>query len=313
MNKKLLFLGFAVLSFAAILSSCKKDETPAVQPASLLFNPDSASFTGIPGDEWTFQVSASAPSGLISVVIDKTVGTGSPVEVLTKTDDNGDNVEVFNFTYTLLDAEVGQDVILTFTVNETGTDGVSKTKSVITNSPPARSYTAILLYAPTGDKKSHTFFSTNTGKVYSSDSIITSTGSLSADIDFGYYYGNTNHASLASPATYPSAVYNLGSTGQNWGTRNSTSFRTTTITASAWTELFGAPTMANIAEAFDAGTAVDGKAITGLAQDQVVAFATDPAKTGGSKQGLLYVKTINGTSGSDGYIELQIVVQEPAQ
>jgi hypothetical protein len=310
MNKKFLFPGILLLSLAVYFSSCNKTEEPVLDPASITFNPDSTSFTGVPGDVWTFQVTATAPHGLVNIVVDKTVGTGTPTTLQTITDTGADNTETFSFSYTLLDAEIGESVVLTFTVTETGTSGISKTKTVVTHSPAARRYTAVLLYAPTATKSAKSFFSTNTGHTYSPDSINASVDPLSADIDFGYYYGASDHASLASPAAYAAlSDATLSAQVAGWGAHNDIELKSTAITSSQFAEL---STMKDIDDAFAAGT-TEGNSMTGLTAGQVIAFATDATKTGGSKKGLMLVKTITGTYNEGDHIELEIMVQEPAE
>ncbi|MEM9673804.1 MAG: fasciclin domain-containing protein [Bacteroidota bacterium] len=90
-------------------------------------------------------------------------------------------------------------------------------------------YEAVLLAAPIGqgpgERTSETFFSASSGETYSVDDVVAGTdGVSSADIDFGYYYGATNNASLAAPSDYPQQVYDLTSTGANWSALNETMF-----------------------------------------------------------------------------------------
>ncbi len=310
MKVKLLLFAFCTLAMFTLFYSCNKNDTTPPAAATLTFEPDTASFEGFPGDVWSFTVSATAPSGFDSLYIEKQVGTGTPTIYASVTNAT-DNSATYNFSYTLSEDEVGETVTFTFTLVETGTNGLSATKTVVTDSPPARSYAAFLLYSPTGDKTSETWFSSNTGATYSSDSVITSTSPLSKDIDFGYYYLNSTGASIASPSAYPSSIYNLGANGQKWGTLNATNFRTTTMSESSWTELYGAPTMKEIGDAYDGGTDV-GPNLTQLEKGKVYAFETDAAKDGGSKKGLFFVEDLLGTVNSNGYIQLQVVVQEPA-
>jgi hypothetical protein len=304
MNKKLLlFLGLGIMALTVFFSSCKEDE-PVLDPASLVLTPDSASFSGVPGDVKSIQVVATAPAGFVSLKVDKTVGTGTPTVIQTVNDTNGDNTESFTFTYTLLEAEIGEDVVLTFDLEETGTAGATETVSIITNSPAANSFTAILLYAPLGDKSAESFFSTSTGLTYSPAEVNASSEVISDDIDFGYYFGVTDEASLASPAGYESTVFAAQVSG--WSVKNDILFKSTTLDASAFSEL---STEADIDEVFAAGTE-EGNIISGLAVGDVIAFQTDADKAGGSKKGVLLVTDVVGTFNENDYIELEILVQE---
>ncbi len=63
-----------------------------------------------------------------------------------------------------------------------------------------KSYTQTILNAPLGDGSSSTFMSVFDGEIYK----INEGEELASLWDFGYYYGNTNEASLASTSSYPS-------------------------------------------------------------------------------------------------------------
>lgn len=315
---KVRFILSIILSSAIVffMISCNKDEEtpPNQQSATLLFNPDPGTFTGIPGDSVKTQVSASAPDGLISVTIYKTVGNGSPSQFDELTPNAGENQLIFQFGYELQSSEIGEDVIFDFLVQDVNSDTAAlKSFTVVTNSPPARSYTAVLLYVPLIDKSAESFFSTNTGAVYSPDSVNNSAETLSADIDFGYYYGVTDSASLASPLGY-SQLNNttLSSQVSGWNIRNDIVFRSTDMTESQFNELSGSATFADLDTAFAHGSD-EGDIITHLDTGNVIAFATDENKEGGSKTGLIMVSEISGTYYENDYIKLEILVQEPAE
>ena len=174
-------------------------------------------------------------------------------------------------------------------------------------SPAARTYTAILLAAPLGTKDSDTFFSTNTGLVYSMNDINNTSDPLSANIDFGYFYGASTGATLSDPASYPFAY------GQSaWGTLNSTTFRRTDLDASAFAEVTN---FAAIEAAFEAATAADSDPgiESGLVAGEVLAFATDADKDGGSKKGLILVNSIVAGDGETGQISIEVIIQEDAE
>ena len=158
-----------------------------------------------------------------------------------------------------------------------------------------------------------TFFSTNLGTRISAAQVVASEAS-SADVDFGFYYLQSTGLSLAAPASYPSAIYDLSSAGQQWGTLNATKLRSTTLDAAAFAEI---TTFAAIDEAFNNGTGEAGMKGS-LDVGMVLAFETDSDKTGGSKRGLILVtgKTDANSNGDywdqgDG-IEIEVLVQESA-
>ncbi|MFC2126240.1 hypothetical protein ACFLU5_15705 [Bacteroidota bacterium] len=279
------------------------DETPEPLPATVLFNPDIDPFDGIPGDTAATTVSVSAPDGLNALVVTKTVGDDTPTEYARVTPDLEATVLSYEFEYVLVEAEIGETVYFDFDVDHEGADTSPQTITVTTNSPPVRAYTAVLIFAPTVDKKSASFFSTNLGVTFSSDSVLNSTASISPNIDFGYYYGNTDNASLASVASYP-ALFAQGV--DNWNTKNATQFLSTTLTSADFTEL---ATFEDIDVTYDGGTP-EGEIVTGLAEGDVLAFSTDALKTGGSKKGVILVKTITGTFNEGNNIEIEVLIQE---
>ena len=298
----------AVLFAASILiNSCSKDET-SPDPATIIFEPDSAdTFTGIAGDIWTFQITAKAPGGFESFEIQKTIDSGTPVTLVTYPDDNGDNEVVVDFSDTLQLDNVGKKVTLSFILTEKGTTGITVTKTEITNSPPARKYTAILLYAPQGNNKTHSFFSTSKGFTYTPDSVVSAVDTISRDIDFGYYYGNTDQASLASPKGFTNTEFFRQV--DYWGMLNGITFKTTDITKSLYDNIL---TYADIDNAYNADTGLDTKDIvTHLTQGQIIAFETDPEKPNGIARGLIFVDEIKGTFNEGDYIKLDVLAQEP--
>jgi hypothetical protein len=309
MKTKLLFFGIGIVSLITFFSSCSKDKTTTPESASLTFDPDTTYFEGLPGDTWSFTITAKAPSGLDSLYIEKTVGTGTPT-LYASVKNVADNTITYNFSYTLVEEEVNVPVTLTFTLAETGTNGKSATKIVITDSQPARRYTT-KLYLFYVDKYVSSFFSTNTGESYLSDKVFSSVDSLSSDIDFGYFNDITNQASLASPKGFTSTVF--ASQVDGWITLNDITFKSTKITESLFMLM---STFANIDDAYDAGTTPDTPdIITKLAPGQVVAFKTDSTKTGGSKKGLILISDIQGTfiQYNTNYMKLDILIQEPAE
>lgn len=146
--------------------------------------------------------------------------------------------------------------------------------------PDVTSYEAFLLAAPTGgEATSETFFSTSSGELYSYNEVVSSSDPLSAEIDFGYFYGNTLEATILSPdnTNWTSTV---GYDMSRWGTRNTTGFRTTTLTAEGF-DAIASSQGDDIEAEYEAGTPVTsaGRA-NGLVADDVVAFQTSDGRYG---------------------------------
>ena len=141
-------------------------------------------------------------------------------------------------------------------------------------------FTAVLLAAPLANKASETFFSTITGDTYSVNEVNSSDAPISALVDFGYYFGVTGGAAIASPDSYPTVgFYDLNAEG--WGTIRNTDFKTTSITAADFDAINAGASPSSVSEGFDTGTDPENTGrVTNLEVDQVVAFRTGPGRFG---------------------------------
>lgn len=207
---------------------------------------------------------------------------------------NGD-IRVNNANVTIADIETGNGVVHII-------DRVLLPQTVA-------NYEAVLFEAPVknansvaGSRTSKTFFSAADGETYSVEEVLVGTSITSAGIDFGYYYGATNNASLASPATYPKAVYDLTSTGANWNALNTTLFRpVNNFTLDDYNAITAADA-ARLVQEYEISSGEVGE-ITGLSAGDLFAF-----KTVDNRYGVLQVVKITATDGSDGRIELKVKV-----
>lgn len=165
------------------------------------------------------------------------------------------------------------------------------------------SYSAVLLYAPTEDNTSETFFSAATGETYTVGEVISTDDPLSASIDFGYYYGQTDEASLAAPANYPANIYDLQDLG--WGTLNETAFRSTSLEEADFDNLQPHEDFRIVPEFTEFGTETpEAGRITGLQPGDVISF-----RTFDERYGLIKVTAIETGIESDAYIEIEVKVQ----
>ncbi|MEK6480276.1 fasciclin domain-containing protein [Catalinimonas sp. 4WD22] len=170
--------------------------------------------------------------------------------------------------------------------------------------PDLTFYEAFLLAAPDSDLMSETFFSSITGDVFTYNEVAGTDDAISASIDFGYYYGETNLATLASPDAWPTNAALYGGL-EEWGTRNNTDFRLTNLTTEGF-DIIAASQGERVAAEYEIGTPYTntGRA-TALDEGLVVAFQTE-----GGQFGLIKVVEIIGTDGSDDGIRLEVKVTE---
>ncbi len=153
-------------------------------------------------------------------------------------------------------------------------------------------YTAVLLAAPTKDaatnaRTSKTFFSADDGMTYSVDQVVAGTDVTSADIDFGYYYGQQDAASLASPSVYPTNVYDLGSTGANWSARNQTLFLPVNNFTTADFDAISEGQAYRLEQEYEIATGTPTAQITQLTEGSIYTF-----KTADNRYGILRVDEI---------------------
>lgn len=92
-----------------------------------------------------------------------------------------------------------RDITKRNAINDTAVGTITINGSGSNDGSGLKSYTTTILAAPLSDGSSQTFTSVFDGEIYRIDE-----GDETAALwDFGYYYGNTNEASLASVASYP--------------------------------------------------------------------------------------------------------------
>ena len=316
--KNVLFLG--AIGSVGILASCGGDDEvvppaqPSIEVAVSGLEDTTAPYEAAPGETVTFTVTMDVP-GTFNVL--RVTGMDGETEVLTEEFPRGDAAVTANADNTeasvTLDVDftaenVGQEIEFEFVVVDDSDQDATSTVTVTVVSPAARAYTAVLLYAPLADESSEAFFSTSTGLTYSPDEVNATEDPISSTLDFGYYYGNTDGASLASIAAYAELnVAVFADQVSSFGTKNATTFKETTLDAGAFAEV---TTWAAIDAAYEEVEGEGAALITGLEEGQVLAFETDADKEGGAKRGLILVTTIEGTFNEGDYIELEILVQE---
>jgi|GEM_PF-1337834 len=299
MKRNILNKLFFVLFAATIaLTGCKEDdETPAptVKINTNSLGSDQTQGNAATGQTITINLTANAAEGIKSITATKASSTLPGYPVTTGFDSK--TAHTWNATYTVV--ETSGDVTLNFRVS----DDKGKESSVsfkITVSADYSSFNAVLLAAPLGDFTSKTFFSSSNGSTYT----VSEARPSSNLIDFGYFFGVTAEASLASPNDYLTTAYDLS----NWATKNNTQFKNT-----SGVDFDALTTAAQIGTAYDAGTfSTDGTSPAGgatriyrLAVNQVIGF-----ETSGGKKGIIKVTSITPVATETGRIALSVKVQK---
>ena len=173
-------------------TSCSDDEDLSGDHITIVpsANNPSTAYVGTPFD---IEFTVALLDNRISEVDVRTGNLSVAGYPKTKFDDNKTNL--LKFTHEPKEAEVGE---LTFTIiakDNKGAENFAPVKITIKKQPAAiESFTAVLM-GSYDDANLGSFFSTVTGKVYK----ITPAGADSELIDFAYFYGSTNEATISAP------------------------------------------------------------------------------------------------------------------
>jgi len=296
-------LKLAVLVLAAGLiatTSCKKDETHAVPTVShsgndayeLDFTTDSSQHV-----VFNVYVKAEAEVETFSITETKTPGSSSTYDASTTGKFKGETDKTYSFDKVFTAADFTSVDSYTYEFRVTDKDGQVATTKVTVKMKPIpdkeiNSFTAVLMGAQNATEGS--YFDAEADSVYT-QSDADNNQSL---IDFVYYYGSTNKASIAAPNDTTVNGTGAGSLSltANWTTQNATVFYKTSLTANDFTAIVNAN---NFEKDYDA--AVTETRISKLAVDDVVAF-----KTVNGKIGLYHVVAITGTDSGTIKIDVKI-------
>lgn len=284
--------------------SCGEDEEPtaSVPSVSVSASVDGTAISS--GDEVQvgsvvdFTVSITAPGGVNGLTVNGTSLSRTQLGA-----EAGDTDATYNFSSNAVEAaDLGS--ILTTTVvavDDLGQESAEVVFEINPASPVAKVQTAIILAAPDAEGDRDAFYSVAGNLLYSHNDVVGTSEAVSQNIDFAYYFGNSDEASLVSPSEYPASVFDISA----WGTRNETAMVQLVDFTSE--DFMGLVTVADVEAALESvsdETAVLG--FTGLEVGSVIAF-----ETAGEIAGVLIVQDI--TTGFSGNIELEMVLAEAAE
>lgn len=163
-------------------------------------------------------------------------------------------------------------------------------------------YTAVI-YGDQANNSAGSFYATTTGTVYTQALAKTN----AASVDFLYYYGATNKATLAAPNDAPAAtIFDNATNGlQTWSVKNATEIRATLLDAASFDVIVADSTLTDVYDLVATGAAATSS--TDLAVGDVIAF-----KTVGNKKGFVKVVAIveNGTTATGDYLKVDVKVQK---
>ena len=180
-------------SFAFLYSCSDDDEDPSAAPTANVVASITAggSLTDggdvVAGETVEFTVNVTAEGGFNTLNV-----TGAVTESFSRNDlgiEAGTTTAAPSFNYVTDDGEIGTSLTFNFEAvdDENQTVEVSFSFNVVAPpSPDAKVQTAVLLYAPTGDENSETFYSIADDETYSVNEVEATAGA-SSKIDLGYF------------------------------------------------------------------------------------------------------------------------------
>jgi hypothetical protein len=302
--KKLSYLLSLLMVAGFLITSCTKDETTEPLSPNLAFlggeyepgkDRVDADISLTVGEEFVFGISASTASdqNLKRLLIQRKFENVSTITML----DSAFNLvsisfDITTFAYPTVGTEDFE--ITVFDKNDKSTM-ISFTVTTEPAAPDITTYDDKILGAQASSTGSS--FASVDGTVYTLDQ-----AKINSDkIDFLYFYGATNFATLAAPDDADAASVFTGPNGlDSWTFKNATRFKTTTLSSTDFDAILSnsqlvpvatLPTQPNLSKAND------------LAVGDVLAF-----KTADQKFGLIRIDAINGTNNA-GTIQITVKVQ----
>ncbi|WP_156140427.1 hypothetical protein [Sporocytophaga myxococcoides] len=304
MKKFSKFFSMMALAAVALLSSCSNEDDPKPAP-SLDFVAGTGYTTGdvtlAPGStlkvKWVankgdkdmdkFQVTINN-AYLVDYAPD---GAGSNPYSLKGSNQNTYQGEIS----TVVSSNVGNVETYTFTVTDKNGNSTSKSIKVTIGTVQTGAidtWTAVIL----GNENHATlgsFYDAEGNVVYTQAAAKTNASA----VDFVFYHGQANGASMAAPSNTDASAVFTGLT--SWATRNATKFKSTSLTQTE----FNAVTGANVLG--EAATGATDTQVTNLSVGKVFAFTTV-----GGKSGLAYVSQLSGSFTASGTITITVKIQK---
>lgn len=282
--------------------SCGKDDDPvaAAPSVSVTATVDGTTITSgsdvLVGSTVSFAVTITAPAGVNGLDVNGTSYSRSQLNA-----EAGDTQASVTITSELGANALGASVVWEFEA----VDDANQVSSVVTftvnvTSPAVNSYTAVLLGAQGNTNGG--FYDALTNTIYQYAGARDASGVESSPIDLAYYWGaNDNNTLAAIDDAGLNSVYSsveLPIEGI-FGTRNSTRFLSSSLSATEFGDVATDSDLATAAEFEVAGNS----SVTALVVDQVIAVKLDSDR--GGSFGLIRVVSIDDTNG-DGTITIEV-------
>jgi|SRR5688572_3121622 len=301
------YLSVLAIASLGFLTSCGDDEEIEPEERPTIEFIGGSGFTSgdrtVPaGEEITTKVTAKSgqsDTNLERFTIKVAVNGATAATLFDTTDLKG---ESFEYTARFFTQGVAGTSVFTYTIEDNKGRTTDKSYTITTtstNTGAAINTFSTQLFG-SFNNPNPSFFATSTGTRYYRNTAPQN----ASKIDFVYFYGATNAATIAAPSdnSFGTGANQISSLGvHNWSTRNATNFKTVALTATGFDAI---TTDAGITSAYAAGTNTNpATRASSLTPGTVMGF-----KTAAGKEGLLKVVTVSGTE--NGTITIDVKVQK---
>ncbi|NVO21613.1 MAG: hypothetical protein HXX13_18070 [Bacteroidetes bacterium] len=281
----LIFAGFT------FLTSCTKDKTPPTINFKGGSAYTSSDVTVDAGSTLKFGITATNGSSKLERFKIVATSNNTPITVV----DTTFSSDSFNQDYSFEFPDAGESR-LTFTI--TDKDGQTADLNLtVTTEAPINSYTAVLLGGQLNPDNG-SFYSTADNSVLKLSEARTNPEKA----DMVYYYGSTNMASIVAISDAQLLAVPAFAECDTWNPKNATLLKLTS--GVDWTTITNGTVI---------GNAVSGLTDTHVNQlnvGDIIAFQTASTSSNPSKKGLFKVLEINGTTGADRSIKIEVKIQK---
>jgi len=300
--KKIKFFALMLLAGATLFTSCNKDEETGPAPTLSFSNYPSGTYEidfetlGVTTFDLSFVVSVTAEEEISTFTAKKKVGSTTTNITPAPADFAGKTSYTYNYLGTFLENDT-YPVTLTFTVTDKADQTTDKVftvtkKTAATGTPfGAFSSNTNIILGGSAHATLGSFYASSTNAIY-----LQATAKTNCTlVDFAYFYGSANQATIVAPSDADAATMFTGTTGvSSWSTRNATKF--VKLTSFDFTALSATTDIASVTFSTDTKANL-------LVVGDVVAFKTVANKIG-------FAKVIACTNADNGTITLDVKVQQ---
>jgi len=280
-------VGTALVASSMFLTSCSKESDPSIPaPVISLLSPENGTKTATVNENVNIAGTVSAADGQKLTNFKISLSNGATIFDTTFSS----KPTAYTFSKIVTQAAPTTDK---YTISATDDNNQTSTKDVTITYVAASSgfteYTARIFSAQGATAGS--FYATSTDKVYTQ----ADAKSNAATVDFVYFFGNTNKATIAAPSNADAGtVFDSNTIGlQTWSVRNATKFATSTL---------------NYANAVEADVVSAADAATSTLVNNLTVGSTFVFKTVGGKAGIAKVTALSATT--SGSITVSVKVQK---